>query len=184
MHYDTDKIILQTEKWISDVVIGCNFCPFAAREMKRGSIRYRCEPGADIEKVLITLIEECTILDNDKDVATTLIILPGAFTGFFSYLDMVELAEKLLKKEGYEGIYQLASFHPEYRFEGSSKDDASNYTNRSPYPMLHLLREADVEKALSHFPDPDSIPENNIAFTKKMGLEYMQHLWRSCFLGY
>lgn len=178
-----EQVISHTKKWITDVVIGCNFCPFAAREVKRNSIRYHVETSSNLNTVLSSLMEECQRLDEDPGIATTLIIYPENFTDFEDYLELLGIAEALLAKEGYEGIYQLASFHPEYQFGGTDKEDASNYTNRSPYPMLHLLREEDVEKAIAGFPDPDSIPEKNIAFTKKMGREYMQQLWRSCFMG-
>ncbi|MEI2747252.1 MAG: DUF1415 family protein [Ferruginibacter sp.] len=86
----------------------------------------------------------------------------------------------MLEKEGYEGIFQLASFHPDYRFAGSKADDAANYTNRSPYPILHLLKEESIEKALEKFPDPEKIPDKNIAFAREKGLEYMKNLLKSC----
>ena len=96
------------------------------------------------------------------------------------YLDLVDKGERLLVKENYEGIYQLASFHPLYLFAGSNENDAANYTNRSPYPMLHILREDSITKALENFDDPDSIPEKNIDFAKTKGLEYMKMLAASC----
>lgn len=179
----TEQAIAHTKKWVADVVIGCNFCPFAAREVKRNSIRYRVENTPTLNTALVSLIRECQLLDEDPSIATTLIIYPEGFAGFEDYLELLGIAESLLKKEGYEGIYQLASFHPEYQFGGTAKDDASNYTNRSPYPMLHLLREDDIEKVLVNFPDPDSIPEKNIAYTHKVGREYMQRLWMACFAG-
>ncbi len=91
------------------------------------------------------------------------------------------IANALIEKQGYEGIYQLASFHPDYCFEGVEQDDASNYTNRSPYPMLHLIREASLEKVLAHYPDPEKIPVRNIAYTQEMGQASLQHLLDSCY---
>ena len=96
------------------------------------------------------------------------------------YLDLVEMAEDLIEEEDYEGVYQVASFHPDYLFAGSDSEDPANYTNRSPYPMLHLLREESIEKALEHYSgDPDEIPERNIRFAREKGLAYMKRLFNS-----
>lgn len=133
-----------------------------------------------MEHCLQTFMEECHRLDNDPGIETTLIIFPNAVPGFEDYLEMLDLAEQLLAEHNYEGIYQVASFHPHYRFAGSADDDAANYTNRSIYPMLHLLREESIDKALENYPDPESIPERNIRFAHEKGLEYMLKLRESC----
>lgn len=111
---------------------------------------------------------------------TSLLILNNGFTNFRSYFDLFEIAQALLTKEGYEGIYQLASFHPLYLFKGSNESDPSNYTNRSPYPMLHILREEDVSMAVDNYPASEYIPEINIAFTRQKGLIYMKTLLENC----
>ncbi len=113
-------------------------------------------------------------------IETSLLIFPNAFPKFNDYLDAVAVAESILKKAGYEGIYQVASFHPLYRFANTASDDPANYTNRSVYPMLHLLREARLEEALLHFPDADKIPEKNIKFAREKGLAYMKTLSECC----
>jgi uncharacterized protein len=177
---DDDKIIAQTKKWIVDVVVGCNFCPFAAREVKRGSIQYEVLNDATSKNILETTAQMFEKLDADNTIETSLLILPNDFEIFTSYLDMVEKAEKLLEKEGYEGIYQIASFHPQYLFAGSSNEDPSNFTNRSPYPMLHFLREDSVSKAVDSHPNIDDVPEQNIAFAQEKGLDYMQKLFAAC----
>jgi uncharacterized protein len=177
---NADIIIAQTKKWIIDVVVGCNFCPFAAREVKRGSILYEVLQNATAKNVLETTIKILKQLDNDKNTETSLLILPNNFETFTTYLDIVEKAEKLLEKEGYEGVFQLASFHPQYLFAGSTENDPSNYTNRSPYPMLHFLREESVSSAVDSHPNIDDVPEQNIAFTKEKGLRYMQALFAAC----
>jgi len=110
----------------------------------------------------------------------TFLIFPGSFKQFDEYLDMVALAEKLVKQHGYEGIYQLASFHPLYLFADSSPDDPANYTNRSVYPMLHLLREESIDKALAHYDKPENIPVRNISFAREKGLVYMKMLRDAC----
>lgn len=173
---NADIIIAQTKKWIIDVVVGCNFCPFAAKEIKRGSIHYEVLQNATAKTILETSIKLCQQLNEDKNLETTLLILPNNFETFTTYLDVVEKAEKLLEKEGYEGIYQIASFHPQYLFAGSTNIDSSNYTNRSPYPMLHFLREESVSRAVDTHPNIDDVPEQNISFTKEKGLRYMQEL--------
>ncbi len=169
-------IIAQTKKWITDVVVGCNFCPFAAREVKRDSISYEVLENADMESTLQAVANSFNFLDENPDTETALLILPGRFENFEDYLQLVELAESLLEREEYEGIYQIASFHPTYLFAGSNENDPANYTNRSPYPMLHFLREESVSQAVDSHPDIDQVPEQNIAYTEEKGLSYMQQL--------
>ena len=174
------QIIAQTKKWIIDVVIGCNFCPFAAKEVKQNTIHYEVEFGTDIKICLASFLQECIKLDNDANSETTLLILPNGFAGFDDYLYLVNLAEKLIKKKGYEGIYQVAGFHPLYCFAGATNDDAANYTNRSVYPMLHILREASIDTALIRYKNPEGIPETNIHFARNKGTVYMKMLRDAC----
>ena len=176
----SDQVIEQTRNWITQVVIGCNFCPFAAREMWKNSVHFQVEPSTDPAECLNAFLQECLRLDNDPFIETSLLIFPAAFTGFNDYLKIVSQAETLLRKRGYEGTYQVATFHPLYQFAKTRAEDAANYTNRSIYPMLHLLREAGVEQALSHYPDADKIPARNIIFARKMGIAYMQKLRDGC----
>jgi hypothetical protein len=186
MGYDTDrteKIVAQTKKWIAEVVIGCNFCPFASRVVKGNGIHYEVQGATKLSDCLESLWEECRRLDADASIDTTLLIFPDAVPAFDDYLDLLALAEKWLKKNGYEGIYQVASSHPLYRFAQTAADDAANYTNRSIYPMLHLLREDQITKALEHYPAPEQIPDNNIEFARAKGQLYMRMLRESCFSG-
>jgi len=180
MNLTPSIIIAQTTQWINSVVIGCNFCPFAAKAMLRKSIRYVVLPEATMESALAACVEELRHLDRMEDIETTLIIFPWHFADFEAYLDLVELAEDLSAEQGYEGVYQVASFHPEYCFAGTKGDDPTNYTNRSPYPMLHLLREDSITRALEHYPDPEGIPERNMAFAEQKGLKFMQLLRAAC----
>lgn len=167
-----DAVIALTRQWIETVVVGMNFCPFANRELHRNTVRFITSPELDIESVLLQLIDECIHLDADDGTQTTLLILPEGFADFDDYLDLAGLAEDLLADRGYEGVYQVASFHPDYRFADADADDPANYTNRSPYPMLHLLREDGLEAAIASYPDPDAIPENNIAKARALGSDY------------
>lgn len=173
--------IEQTENWVRQVIVKYNLCPFARREVERGSIRYVVADTHKPAAVLETLIAECRLLDQHPEIETTLFIIPRGFEGFYPYLDLVDAAEEALVEQGYEGQYQLASFHPDYCFDGEPQDDAANYTNRSPYPTLHILREASLEQALANYDDPESIPERNIAFTRRKGGDFFAQLLARCF---
>ena len=173
-------MVAQTEAWISSVVIGCNFCPFASRVIMQRTVRFTVSSEFTAAGVLNELLAELQWLNGHDATETTLLILPAGFSGFMAYLNLADEANRLLRKKGYEGVYQLASFHPDYRFAGSKLTDAANYTNRSPYPMLHILREASITKALAFFPEPDKIPERNIAIAREKGVEYMRMLLEAC----
>lgn len=177
-----EQIIAHTKKWIGEVVIGCNFCPFAAPVMKQDKIHYRVSFQTTPARCMNNLLEELKRLDTNEHIETAFLIFPNAFTRFDAYLHAVTLAEKLVKKNGYEGIYQVASFHPGYFFAGSNPNDAANYTNRSPYPMLHLLREESITRALEHYREPGNIPVRNMQFAREKGAVYMNMLRDSCFM--
>lgn len=172
--------IEQTKQWIKSVVIDCNFCPFAARVYNNQTIRYQVSALASVKDILPLLQAEFEFMDNDPSTETALLILTEGFSDFDEYLSLVKKAERQLEKAGYEGVYQLASFHPDYCFHGAEENDPANYTNRSPYPMLHLLREESISKALQFFPHPETIPEKNVDFARTKGLPYMQLLLSAC----
>ena len=176
-----ETVINQTRKWITDVIVACNFCPFAARVLKPGKIHFEVTENADLQTSLEALGQCFNKLDTDESIETLLLIFPDSHKVFDDYLELVELSEALLENQGYEGIYQIASFHPEYLFAGSTNNDPANYTNRSPYPMLHLLREESVSRAIDSYPDTEKIPDRNIKYANQKGLLYMQQLWASCF---
>ncbi len=176
------EVIAQTQQWLRTVVIEHGFCPFAKREADAGRVHYAVVGGVGMANSLHALVEECEKLDKDDNIETSLVIYPDAFQRFDDYLDLVAMAEDLLVEQGYEGIYQVASFHPDYCFEGEDEFDASNFTNRSPYPVLHLLREASLEKALEAYPgDPEDIPEQNIKRARELGEPALRALFESCF---
>ena len=154
--------------------------PFCCKSIGKKTVRYIIIENTDFKSALTALAEEFEFLNSNLNIETTFIILSDGFTDFSQYLDLVDKGERLLLKENYEGVYQLASFHPQYLFAGSNENDPANYTNRSPYPMLHILREESITKALENFDDPDSIPEKNIDFAKTKGIEYMKMLAASC----
>jgi len=181
-HADEPNVIIaQTKCWVEDVIVRLNICPFAKAEMQAQTVHYVVQAKSSDLDIIDALAQQCIELDNTLSRATTLFILNIPNLGFYSYLDLLEQAEQRLSDNGYDGIYQLASFHPEYCFGGSEPDDAANYTNRSPYPMFHLIREADISKALVNFLRPESIPERNIEFTRRKGHSHMNKLLMSCY---
>ncbi len=173
---NNDEIIQQTASWVERVVIGCGFCPFAASAFAKNSIHYEVVHSESKEDALFRLLLECQRLDLQPELETTLVILPAQFDEFDDYLELVALTEGMLVAHGYEGVYQVASFHPEYLFAESTPDDPANYTNRSPYPMIHLLREVSVAKAVEGRTDVGQIPLVNVAFARRMGLEKMKRM--------
>ena len=179
--YEEFEIIIdQTKRWITNVVIACNFCPFASKVVAEKKVHYRIEDSETLSICLEAFLQECERLDSNVQIETTLIILPKAFRDFESYLDFIALAEKLLVKHNYEGVYQIASFHPDYCFGDADENDPANYTNRSPYPMLHLLRESSIERALANYKHVDQIPVRNIQFAREKGEVYMKMLRDAC----
>ncbi len=171
---DTAEIAVKS--WIDNVIVGLNFCPFAKKEIERDTVRYAIFHSTQANDALDHLLDELMLLDSQVDVQTTILIFPSGFDNFEEYLDMLELANSLISRGGYGGIYQLASFHPNYCFDGEAQEDPANYTNRSPYPLLHILRESSVEAVLKRYPHPQSIPENNIAKARELGTEFLQAL--------
>ena len=175
---DTDKIIAHTRNWILDVVVAYNLCPFAKRELEAERVRYCVLQTAELESCLAALIAECQLLDSESAVETTLLILANGFSSFDDYLELLEMAESLLEDYEYSGVYQLASFHPEYCLDDVDQHDAANFTNRSPYPILHLIREASIDIAFENLTHPEEIPERNIKLARQMGTEAWQKILR------
>ncbi|MHC5109425.1 MAG: DUF1415 domain-containing protein [Planctomycetota bacterium] len=175
-----DVVIAVTEKWVMSVVVEHDFCPFARRELERGSVRFRVLGGATPEECCVALLDELRKMGSDESIETTFLILSTGQEEFEEYLMLVGAAEACLESAGYEGVYQLASFHPDYCFVDSSPDDAANYTNRSPYPMIHILRASSVEQAIVQHLDPEGIPERNIEVARKLGVETMKGLRDQC----
>lgn len=177
---DDTQVIASTRKWIEHVVIGLSLCPFAQAEFAAGRVRFSVARFDVFDNFLAHLGQECELLDRDASIETTLAIYPGAFADFDDFRLLIEAGEDWLAANGYEGVYQLASFHPAYRFADAPADDPANYTNRSPYPMLHLLREDSVKRALMHHPNPERIPERNIEHTRRLGGAALKALLRAC----
>ncbi|MDG6777543.1 DUF1415 domain-containing protein [Thiomicrorhabdus sp. zzn3] len=150
--------------WLEQVVIGLNLCPFASKPYLDNQVRIVVSDCEDETCLLEQLQTELTWLADHapKEIETTLIALPYMLGDFYDYNDFLDLAEGLLETQGWSGHFQLASFHPHYQFAGTQPDDCENLTNRAPYPILHLIREASLEQVLQHYPNPEQIPERNI----------------------
>ena len=178
---DDSAISAAVRQWVETVVVGLNLCPFAARELHGERIRFAVTRAATETELLADLQAEIERLDQAPDIETTLLIHPRVLQDFADYNQFLETVDALLAATGAEGTYQVASFHPQYQFAGTSSEGVENYTNRSPYPMLHLLREASVEARIAAYPDPEQIPERNIALMQRLGATHLQKLWQACF---
>ena len=170
---ETNKYIESTQKWLKQVVIDLGLCPFANTPYINNQIRYAVCEAVESEEQLTAIWNEVETLKNcdTSVIATTLIIFPNRFSDFHAYLEFFDLAEVLLEEQGELENFQLASFHPDYQFAGTEADDVSNYTNRSPFPIIHILRADDLETAIANHPNTAKIPERNIALMEEMGLE-------------
>jgi uncharacterized protein len=167
------NIIASTQRWLERAVIGLNLCPFAKAEHVHGRIRYCVSEATRSDQLLLHLEQEIAYLlaQDPAKTETTLLIVPQMLADFLDYNDFLDDADAMLEHADPDAQLQIASFHPQYQFGGTAPDDMENYTNRSPYPMLHLLREDSVERAVASFPDAASIYERNIATLKNLGLE-------------
>lgn len=162
-------------------MIGLDLCPFANAEWRRGRIRFSQSPAQSEEQLLNDLAFELEFLTQHPEVETTLLIHPSVLLEFSSYNQFLDEADALLTALDLQGVFQIASFHPQYQFAGTKLDDAENYTNRSPYPLLHVLREAGVESAVARYPDTQSIPLRNVERMQQMGLELTHQRWQLSF---
>ena len=162
---DNAEIAQQGRRWLEDVVIGLNLCPFAHQPNKLGRIRIAVTDAADEEALLEALQEEMSLLDAsaEEDTETTLLAAPHLLDDFDDYNQFFDLVDIWLREFGWEGTYQVAGFHPDYRFAETAADDPGNLTNRSPWPLFHLIRESSIDRAVASYPDVDGIPARNIA---------------------
>lgn len=175
-----EEIILAVRQWVETFVVGMNLCPFAKRELVKNRVRFVTTAATTAEQLLQVLQTELELLNADPSVETTLLIHPAVLQDFYDFNDFLSLADSLLVDMELEGIYQVASFHPDYQFGGTRPSDAENYTNRAPYPVLHLLREESLERVIADYPDVDDIPERNIELMNSLGKDKLQALFRSC----
>jgi len=174
-----DAIVRATRVWVERAIIGLNLCPFAQSVYVSGRVRFRVSESRTLEGLLSDLTSELLHLRDipAADCETTLLIHPWVLNDFLEFNDFLPFCDATVLKLGLEGEVQVASFHPQYQFADTRADDIENNTNRSPYPTLHLLREASVERAVAATSDPDSIYETNIRRLRELGLEGWQAVW-------
>ncbi|MGR5192740.1 DUF1415 domain-containing protein [Vibrio rotiferianus] len=162
---DINAITEQVDQWLNDVVIGLNLCPFAAKPQRNKQIKIFVSEASQEETLLEDILLQLIELSNTEPekLETTLVVVPNMLEDFWDYNFFIDWVEGLIKQQDWEGIFQVATFHPDYCFGGSEPEDDENLTNRSPFPIFHLIREESMEKVLKHYPDPASIPDTNIA---------------------
>ena len=166
-----EQVLTQTRHWLEKAVIGLNLCPFAKAVYVKNQVRLVVSKARHADDLLEELDRELDLLvaTPADEIDTTLLIHPTLFEDFLDFNDFLEIAEGVVDEHGLEGVIQLASFHPQFQFDGTEVDDISNYTNRAPFAILHLLREESVERAVEAFPHADAIFDANIATLEKLG---------------
>ena len=172
------EVIAATRNWLVRAVIGLNLCPFARAVHVKGQLRYVVSQARTTEALLDDLERELKFLIETppEEVDMTLLMTPGILADFAEFTDFLDLVEVVLRTHGLGGILQVASFHPDYMFADAEPDDIANYTNRAPYPTLHLIREASLTRATAAFPDAADIYLRNIETLRRLGLEGWQAL--------
>lgn len=160
-----------TQQWVEAIVVGLNLCPFAAPEVKNSTIRYADSRADALDAAAQDFLQELArIQEQPEDIlSTTLICFTSIAREFEEFLDLLDLCQSLLEQAGLEGVFQLASFHPDYCFQGVAADDITNWTNRAPFPTIHIIREGQMSRVLVHFKNPQEIPERNMALMEKLG---------------
>ena len=178
------KIEQDVQQWLEDVVIGLNLCPFAAKPNRNKQIKIFVSEATTEEVLLEDVLQELMNLDSKtaEELETTLVAIPNMLQDFMDYNFFLDWVDALIKQQEWEGIYQIATFHPDYCFGGADPEDDENLTNRSPYPVLHLIREESMEKVLKHYPNPEAIPDTNIARVEALSQEERRKLFPYLFV--
>lgn len=177
---DDESVIAATREWLEKAVIGLNLCPFAKAVYVKNQVRIVVSGAKHLDGLLEDLDRELDFLAtaDPDEVDTTLLIHPTLLPDFLDFNDFLQLVEAAVEEHELEGVIQVASFHPQFQFEGTEPDDMGNFTNRAPFPTLHLLREASIERAVAAFPEAETIFERNIETLEKLGPAGWQGLWR------
>ena len=180
MSMEHDTVIEDTRNWMVKAVIGLNLCPFAKGVHVKNQVRYRVSDASTPEGLLEDLIEELTFLrDSDpQEVDTTLLVHPGVLQDFLDFNDFLDVVDAAVEDLELDGVLQVASFHPDYQFADADPDDVENYSNRAPYPTLHLIREESLDRAIEAPPEAEDRYETNKATLRKLGLEGWKKLWQ------
>ncbi len=179
MNRSTVEIAEQVNQWLNDVVIGLNLCPFAAKPQRNKQIKIYVSEASQEEALLEDILTQLMELDSTtaEELETTLVVVPNMLSDFYDYNLFIDWVEALIRQQNWEGVFQLATFHPDYCFGGTDPEDDENLTNRSPYPVFHLIREGSMEKVLKHYPNPEAIPDTNIARVESLTDEEKRKLF-------
>ena len=178
---DRDRVEQQTRDWLARFVVGLNLCPFARPVLDSPALRIAVCEASESPALRRAFLSELDRLQSspESDIATTLLVFPSALQDFHEYLDFLAEAQLLLERAGLEGVVQLASFHPDYLFHGEPPEAASHFSNRSPWPTIHLLREDMLSRVLGYYPDADAIPDRNIATLEEIGRDELFRRWQA-----
>lgn len=177
---DNTQVTAAIRQWVDTVVVSLNLCPFVKRELDKDRVRFVVSEAISEQGLLVDIEAELNLLEKDASIATTLLIHPRVLEAFHEYNQFLNCAEALLRQMELDDIYQIASFHPDYQFGGTEPDDAENYTNRSPYPALHLLREESLDRVLESTEFAEQIPIRNIELMNTMGNAELSALLKAC----
>ncbi|MGH1462863.1 MAG: DUF1415 domain-containing protein [Neptuniibacter sp.] len=176
--FPSEQATQLTQEWVESMVVGLNLCPFAAPEVRNNAIRYVASHSDKLEVAVEDFLAELDLLQKTEEeaISTTLLTFTQVAVDFDMFLDLLDMCQRLLEQAGLEGVFQLASFHPDYCFEGVEPDDLSNWTNRAPFPTIHIIREGQMSRVLTHYKKPEEIPERNMALMESLGREgLIQH---------
>jgi hypothetical protein len=175
-----DAIINPVRTWVEQLVIGEALCPFARRPLEADRVRFTVTDADSESALLASLEKEIARLERDSEIETTLLIHPRVLTDFIAYNQFLDKVDALLRSLSMEGVFQVASFHPDYQFSGTAHDDAENFSNRSPYPLLHLIREESVDAAIDSFDNIDDVPRRNIIHLRAIGTAVLTKRLQAC----
>jgi len=176
-----NNVVQSVKNWLQEIVIDLNLCPFAKREWQKKAIRFQVSPARAEQQLLQDLVIELALLKKEPSIETTLLIHPDVLQDFDTYNQFLSFAEQVIESMNMSGQFQIASFHPDYQFAATKPEDAQNYTNRSPYPMLHILRESSLNKAIDAHANTEQIPQENIALMNKLGAQEMVKRLQQCY---
>jgi hypothetical protein len=175
------QTIASARQWVETVVVGLKLCPFANRELENNRVRFTVTDAETEAELLMALRSELSLMIDDASVETILLIHPKTLLDFYDFNDFLEVADANLIDLALDGVVQIASFHPGYQFAGTALDDVQNYTNRSPNPMLHLIREESLARAIAAYPNVAAIPARNVALLQSIGSIKVRALLEACF---
>ncbi len=179
---EAPRVVAETRRWVKEIIMRHNFCPFAHKPFQQGTIRYAVTSSRKPQAVVESLISELLMLrSSDREVSeTTLLVTPNCFADFADYNDFLDVVDALIEELHLVGVIQVASFHPDYQFADLDANDVRNYTNRSLYPMFHLILEDSIEHARATHPDVEDIPQINMDLLQKQGLAESQRQLAAC----